>query len=112
MDRATLVEQFRLDEVHHAPAFFDVAKMTHINGEYIRGLSLAAFLEASMPWLDPEKAGWHPEGYRTPWPSERYDDELFASVAPLIQERVATLGEIDRVGGFRLSIGSLDRLLK
>ena len=44
-----LVEQFRLEDVHHAPAFFDVAKLTHMNGEYIRALTPEAFIEAPRP---------------------------------------------------------------
>ncbi len=38
--RATLIEQFRLEDVSHSPAFFDVKKLTHMNGEYIRALVL------------------------------------------------------------------------
>jgi glutamyl-tRNA synthetase len=34
--RSTLIEQFRLEDVSHSPAFFDVKKLTHMNGEYIR----------------------------------------------------------------------------
>jgi len=44
--RATLIEQFRLEDVSHSPAFFDVKKLTHMNGEYIRALSLEEFIEA------------------------------------------------------------------
>jgi glutamyl-tRNA synthetase len=100
VDRATLVEQFRLDEVHHAPAFFDVAKMTHINGEYIRALSPESFVEATLPWVDPSSAPWQPEDRLPPWPKERFDPALFVAVAPLIQERVATLGEVPSMVDF------------
>ena len=93
LDRGSLVEQFRLEDVHHAPAFFDVAKLTHMNGEYIRALSVEAFCDAVAPWVTPQSAPWSPDGYETPWPAERFQPEVFAEMAPLVQERVATLGE-------------------
>ncbi len=100
VDRATIVDQFRLDEVHHAPAFFDVAKLTHLNGEYIRKLSSSEFLECARPWVDPAKAQWTPEGTEPPWPAEHFDEAVFAEMAPLIQERVAVLGEIPAMVDF------------
>jgi glutamyl-tRNA synthetase len=100
VERSQLIEQFRLEDVHHAPAFFDVAKMTHINGEYIRALSAEAFVEATRPWVDPEHAAWHPEGAAVPWPAERFDEALFAEVAPLVQERVSMLSEVPAMVDF------------
>ncbi len=58
--RATLIEQFRLEDVSHSPAFFDVKKMTHMNGEYIRALSLEAFIAAATPWVAPWSSEWAP----------------------------------------------------
>jgi glutamyl-tRNA synthetase len=80
-----LVEWFRLEDVNHSPAFFDVAKLTHINGEYIRAMPVGAFIEACQPWLT---------GDRAPWPSADFDPVVFAALAPLVQERVATLDEV------------------
>ena len=100
VDRTQLVEEFRLDDVHHAPAFFDVAKLTHLNGEYIRAMPLAEFIEAARPWIDPHGADWHPEGIEPPWPAERFDAERFAAIAPFVQERVAMLGEIPTMVDF------------
>jgi glutamyl-tRNA synthetase len=92
--RQTLIEQFRLNDVSHSPAFFDVKKLTHINGEYIRMLSLAEFIKVSSPWVRPWSSEWQPSD-RTPlWHEGQFDDDLYEKVAPLIQERVATLGEI------------------
>jgi glutamyl-tRNA synthetase len=98
--REELIEQFRLDDVHHAPAFFDVAKLTHLNGEYVRALSTEAFVEAARPWVDPEGAPWHPEGVVPPWPAARFDDAVFTAMAPLVQERIATLSEIPAMVDF------------
>ena len=100
VDRTVLIDQFRLDEVHHAPAFFDVAKMTHINAEYIRALSPEAFVESVRPWVQPEKATWSPEGYEAPWSPERFREDLFLDLAPLIQERITVLSEVPSMVDF------------
>jgi glutamyl-tRNA synthetase len=96
-----LVDEFRLEDVHHAPAFFDVRKLTHLNGEYVRELPVADFVAACRPWVAPEPGAWAPSGGAgtgsggaPPWSSERFDPAVFEAVAPLVQERVATLGEV------------------
>src|ERR1035437_415191 len=40
---ATIIEQFRLQDVSHSPAFFDVKKLSHMNGEYLRAMSSQEF---------------------------------------------------------------------
>jgi glutamyl-tRNA synthetase len=97
---ATLIEEFRLEDVSHSPAFFDVKKMTHLNGEYIRALGAEEFLEACAPWVCPWSTAWRPTDREVPWSEEQFDAELFARVAPLIQERVATLGEVPALISF------------
>lgn len=86
-----LVEAFRLSDVNHSPAFFDVAKLTHLNGEHIRRLDAAAFAAACRPWTS---------GPEAPWPQERFDEARFAAMAPLVQERVTTLGEVPAMVDF------------
>jgi glutamyl-tRNA synthetase len=98
--RATLIEQFRLEDVSHSPAFFDVKKMTHMNGEYIRALTLEEFIEAATPWVAPWSSEWKPSDREVPWTPEQFDPELFGHVAHLVQERVATLGEIPAMVSF------------
>jgi glutamyl-tRNA synthetase len=98
--RATLVEQFRLEDVSHSPAFFDVKKLTHMNGEYIRALSLDAFIDAATPWVAPWSSEWVPSDRGVPWTREQFDESLFSHVAHLVQERVATLGEIPAMVSF------------
>jgi glutamyl-tRNA synthetase len=96
----TLIEQFRLEDVHHAPAFFDVKKFTHMNGVYIRELPVEEFIERSKPWVAPELGEWTPSTAGPPWPAERFDADTFARLAPLVQERVATLGEVPAMVDF------------
>ncbi len=76
----TMVEQFRLEDVSRAPAFFDEVKLRHFNAHYLRELPEPAFLEAARPYM--ERA------------VERFDPELFAQVAPLAQTRVQVLSEV------------------
>jgi glutamyl-tRNA synthetase len=92
----TLIGAFRLEDVHHAPAFFDVKKLTHLNGEYVRGLSSSEFAVAVKPWVEPAQgeATWSPATGGPLWPPERFDESRFALIAPLVQERVKTLGEV------------------
>jgi glutamyl-tRNA synthetase len=88
---ADLVDQFRLENVNHSPAFFDVEKLTWLNGEYIRALTVDAFIEAARPWTSPPTA---------PWPAERFDEDVFRRMAPLVQERVKVMGEIPAMVDF------------
>ncbi len=99
VDLSTLIATFDLEAVHHAPAFFDVQKMTHLNGQYLRELSPEAFVAACRPFVAPTGAGWRP-ATPPPWPPERFDEARFKALAPLVQERVATLGEVPDMVAF------------
>ncbi|RZU52745.1 glutamyl-tRNA synthetase [Krasilnikovia cinnamomea] len=81
--------EFRLEDVNHSPAFFDVKKLRAFNGEYIRALSEQDFVAACAPWLHGTQTIPAP-----PWRPEAFDAALFAAVAPLAQTRIAVLGEI------------------
>ena len=93
VDRQLLIDQFRLEDVSHSPAFFDVKKLRSFNGEYIRRLSSEQFLEAVGPWVEPRDGQWQPTDRTPPWREEQFNRDLFVSVAPLVQERIALLGE-------------------
>ena len=80
-----MVAGFELSEVNHAPAFFDLKKLEWMNKEYLRAMSVDDFVEAAPPWLAPGRA---------PWPPERFDEAVFRTMAPLVQERVGVLGEV------------------
>ncbi|MBA2623996.1 MAG: glutamate--tRNA ligase [Acidimicrobiia bacterium] len=77
LSMAQLVEAFRLEDVGSSPGFFDLAKLRSFNGDAIRELPATTFLELAEPWL--AELG--------------LDPEALERLAPLAQERVATLGE-------------------
>ena len=73
-----MVEEFQLEDVNPAPAFFDQTKLLHINAHYVRELPTEAFVRAAAEFLPPGEA------------PRRALDQL----APLVQERVRTLDEV------------------
>jgi len=79
-----VIAEFRLEDVTKAAAFFDHQKLDHINGEYIRALSVETFVQEALPWLESDP----------PWLQERFDLAVFERIAPLVQERVKTLAEV------------------
>ncbi|MGA7834390.1 MAG: glutamate--tRNA ligase, partial [Acidimicrobiales bacterium] len=91
---ATLIEQFRLEDVSHSPAFFDVKKLRHMNGDYVRALSVDDFIRASAPWVRPLEVNWRPSDRTPTWRPDQFSSARYAKVAPLVQERVAVLSEI------------------
>ncbi len=70
-------DEFRLEDVTHSPAFFDIKKLTAFNGDYIRALPVEDFIAACEPWIPAE-----------------YDREVFARIAPELQSRAQTLAEV------------------
>ncbi len=82
LQMSQIISAFDLESVSHSPAFFDVRKLAHINGEHIRGLSRDAFTSLCHTWLA-----------RVRKPDWDFDAGAFDRVAPLVQERVSTLAE-------------------
>ncbi len=74
---AEIEAAFRLEDVTHSPAFFDVKKLAAFNGDYIRMMPLDEFIERAGAELPPE-----------------WDGTRFAAIAPHIQERLTTLREV------------------
>jgi glutamyl-tRNA synthetase len=72
LSREELVDEFRLDQVKSAPAFFDEQKLSALNGQYLRSLPAAELTERAGDWLE---ARWAP-------------------IAPLVQERARTFAEV------------------
>ncbi len=71
-----IVERFDLADINKAPAFFDIKKLDHFNGEYIRQLDLDSFIEQSQSYAGD------------------VDGELYARLAPFVQERVRRFDEV------------------
>jgi glutamyl-tRNA synthetase len=88
---SVIQDSFRLEDVNHSPAFFDIRKLTAFNGEYIRKMSVDAFVAACLPFL---------QGDRVPWPADRFDLGKFRTLAPTVQPRVGTLAEVPSVVDF------------
>ena len=86
---SVIEQEYRLDDVNHAPAFFDVRKLRAFNGEYIRALSSEEFAAVCTPWLIGTDTISPP-----PWAPASFDPAAFAAVAPLAQTRIAVLSEI------------------
>jgi glutamyl-tRNA synthetase len=74
-----IVELFSLEDVVKGAAFFDLQKLEHLDGEWMRRLSLDEFLVAADPWVSG---------------LEGFDPERWRAIAPLVQERVKTLAEV------------------
>ncbi len=47
-----IVELFRLEDVNPSPAFFDLKKLEHVNGEWIRRLDEDDFVERALESVD------------------------------------------------------------
>ncbi|GIE76204.1 glutamate--tRNA ligase [Actinoplanes philippinensis] len=86
---SVIEEEYRIEEVNHAPAFFDVKKLRAFNGEYIRALTPSEFTQVCAPWLTGTETIPAP-----PWDPAKFDAETFTTIAPLAQTRIAVLSEI------------------
>jgi glutamyl-tRNA synthetase len=76
-------ERFRIEDVNHSPAFFDLKKLAAFNGEYIRMLTVDELVAACDPWLPAE-----------------WDRARFAEMAALVQPRLVTLADAPGVVDF------------
>jgi glutamyl-tRNA synthetase len=72
LSREDLISEFRLEDVKSSPAFFDERKLSDVNAIYLRSLTKRELLERSARWLE----------------------ERWAPIAPLVQERARTLGDV------------------
>ncbi len=86
MSREELVERFTLERVGKSAGVFDYDKLTHLNGVYLRALPPEEYANRLVAYL-------REQGYE-------WDEELIRKVAPLVQEKIATLGEFPAFAGF------------
>jgi glutamyl-tRNA synthetase len=81
-----LVERFTLDRVGASPAVFDFQKLDWLNGVYLRELSPDEYADRLVAYLREQGLDW--------------DEELVREAAPLVQEKIAKLGEFPEFAGF------------
>ena len=86
MSVGEIVERFTLERVGASPAVFDYDKLRHFNGVYLRALPPGEYAERLVAYLREQGYGW--------------DEELIRKAAPLVQEKIATLGEFPKFAGF------------
>ena len=86
MSREELVERFTLERVGASPSVFDFQKLDWLNGVYLRALPPEEYADRLVSYL-------REQGYE-------WDDELVRKVAPLVQDKIATLGEFPAFAGF------------
>jgi glutamyl-tRNA synthetase len=80
---AEMEAAFRLEDVTHSPAFFDLKKLAAFNGDYIRAMPIEQFVARAVEELP---ADW--------------DRERFAAIAPHIQQRLVVFSEVPGVVDF------------
>ena len=86
MSRDELIERFSLERVGASPATFDYAKLDWMNGVYLRELSPGDYAAALITYLREQGYDWSEEQVR--------------AAAPLVQEKIARLGEFPQFAGF------------
>jgi glutamyl-tRNA synthetase len=86
MSRDELVERFSLDRVGASPATFDYQKLDWMNGVYIRALPPEEFADRLVAYLRERDIGW--------------DEGLVRRAAPLVQEKIETLGRFPEFARF------------
>jgi glutamyl-tRNA synthetase len=97
MSRDELVERFTLERVGASPAVFDFQKLEWLNGVYLRELSPDEYAARLVTYLREQGYNW--------------DEDLVRKSAPLVQEKIATLGEFPQFAGFLFREVKPDRAL-
>jgi len=86
MSRKELIERFSLERVSVSPAQFDYDKLDWMNGMYLRAMPLDEYAHALILYLGEQGYDW--------------DAGLVRKAAPLVQEKIARLGEFPGFAGF------------
>jgi glutamyl-tRNA synthetase len=81
-----LVRHFTLARVGTSPAVFDYAKLEWMNGVHLRALSADEYAATLLTYLRERGVDW--------------DEDLARQSVPLVQEKIATLGEYLPFAGF------------
>jgi glutamyl-tRNA synthetase len=86
MSRDELVERFSLARVGASPATFDYKKLEWMNGVYLRALTPEEYAARLVAYLRERGLDW--------------PEQAVTAAAPLVQEKIATLGEFPEFAGF------------
>ena len=97
MTRDELVERFTLERVGKSAAMFDYEKLTYMNGVYLRAFPPEEYADRLVAYLREQGYDW--------------DEGLIRRSAPLVQEKIATLGEFPQFAGFLFGPVELDAAL-
>ena len=84
ISREQLVRHFSLERIAKTGAIFNIDKLNWMSGVYIRQLDAEEFLQRVLPFLEKDLD----QGIKRP-----LSTEYVQQIAPLIQERITTLGE-------------------
>ncbi|MDQ3823715.1 MAG: glutamate--tRNA ligase, partial [Actinomycetota bacterium] len=79
MSREELIERFSLERVGASPATLDYKKLDWMNGVYLREMSLDEFADGLVGFLRERGLDW--------------DEQRVRQTAPLVQEKIAKLGD-------------------
>ena len=94
MSRDELIERFTLERVSPSTAQFDYQKLDWMNGVYLRALPPHEYADLLVAYLREREYDW--------------DEELVRKAAPLVQEKIAKLGEFPSFAGFLFEEIELD----
>jgi len=86
MSREELIERFSLEHVSPSPSQFDYDKLDWMNGVYLRALPVDEYADALVAYLREQGYDW--------------DEQQIRAAAPLVQEKIAKLGEFPEFAGF------------
>jgi glutamyl-tRNA synthetase len=86
MSRDELVELFTLERVGRSAATFDYDKLDWMNGVYLRALTPEDYADRLVAYLREQGLDW--------------EEERIRAAAPLVQEKIARLGEFPEFAGF------------
>jgi len=86
MSRDELIERFSLEHVSPSPSQFDYDKLDWMNGVYLRALPTDVYADVLAAHLREQGYDW--------------EEQLIRAAAPLVQEKIAKLGEFPAFAGF------------
>lgn len=97
MSRDELVGLFTLERVGRSPSTFDYDKLDWMNGVYLRALPEPEYAARLLAYLREQAVDW--------------DEERIRASVPLVQEKIAKLGEYPAFAGFLFHDVELDSAL-